>query len=148
MSLCKDDSNQDLLLNGLNQIISNLVSGPKPDKDPGMTAWAWLTTSGGAEPSQVNEYIQGLFGKNSVTADCYPLTNNAASWSSAMDSAFDSIPPPPPPNDVWTWLHTGYVPPYDLPTVPPEVINWTKANMPTKLAEVVVRKGVPSRVGS
>jgi hypothetical protein len=149
MSTCNDATNQDLLSNGLDQIISKLVSGPKPDTEPGLTAWTWLMSSGGPEPSQVNEYIQGQLGSKSVSVDCYSLTNNAASWSSAMSDAFDSILPPPPENPVWKWLHTNYVPREDLPTVPDEVIGWTKANMPTKLAEVVVvRKGAPSRAGS
>jgi hypothetical protein len=140
---------QDLLLFGLDQIISDLVLQPQPpDKEPAATAWVWLNGSDGPQPPEVNAYIQSQFGSKSVSnASIDPTTKNWVAWSKGMQDAF-----PKAQGDVATWLGTLYTPPppiMDLPTVPPEVINWTKASMPTNAVDVVVvKRGAASRAGS
>jgi hypothetical protein len=136
-------SYQDLLVNTVNSFINNLVIGAQPPKDPGMTAWAWFRAAGGAQPAQANDYVQPLLVINMKTiADPWyapvndPVTN-WVTWSSALNTNLSAAPIG---GTVRKWLDTMYIATReDPPTVPEDVINWTKEHLPGTPA-VVIRK--------
>ena len=134
---------QALLGNTINQIISKLLAGPQPDKDPGMTAWAWFRATSGAQPSQADEYVQSQLavGMSTTANPWYGPVNNWLSWSSALNVALSGAT-----GDVRKWLDGLYgVASADTPTVPEDVITWTKSNLPTSIngvgVTVVKRQG-------
>ena len=124
---------QQLLMNGLNEDISNLINGSQPKGDPGKTAWAWFRNDSGSQPAEVDSYMSSQIGASTVTSDAFNPTGNWATWSSAMNTAFGSAT-----GKVATWLATEYSSvTLDLPTVPDDVITWTKQNLP-QAADVIV----------
>ena len=134
---------QQLLMKALNKSISSLVSGSQPGTDPAKSAWAWFSGTGGAEPSQVNLYMQGVIGSGSVSLQSSSPSKNWATWSSALNSTFGTAT-----GSVANWLGREYSQAAaDLPTVPEDVITWTEQNLPTGIGVVVVRGRQPSRTG-
>ena len=128
---------QQLLVNTINEIISKLINGAQPAKDPGMTAWTWFGASTGAQPTQADEYVQTqLSGGMSTTTTTYSPTNNWSTWSTALNTNLSGAT-----GDIRKWLDNTYTAvAADLPTVPEDVVTWTKNNLPTGVT-VVMRRG-------
>jgi len=134
---------QQLFMNGINKVISSLLAGSQPDSDPGKTAWSWLGTSGGAEPSEVNSYVSGQIGAGTVTTSTFTPTNNWASWSNALNNTLSAAT-----GTVANWLGKTYAATAaDLPTVPDDVITWTKQNLPTQIGAVMMANRAATRAG-
>jgi len=130
---------QDLLMNTVNQIISNLITGTQPAQDPGKTAWTWFGQYVDAQPAQADEYIQSKLaaGMRCTTTAYDANEGNWVTWSSALSTNLSGAT-----GNVRKWLDTLYVATTtDAPTVPEDVITWTKNNLPTGSAGVTVVKG-------
>jgi hypothetical protein len=135
---------QDLLLNGLNKIISDLVNGQQPTLPPGDKAWDWLKSPSGSQPAAVNDYVQVRIDSKTATTASFSSSQNWATWSDRMQAKFPSAT-----GSVATWLGTNYaMMAADVPTVPDDVIAWTKATLPSSsmAVDVAVKAGAPSPV--
>jgi hypothetical protein len=131
---------QDLFMNAINRIISTLITGTQPDKDPGKTAWTWFGASIDAQPAAADDYVTSqLSAGMKTTATAYSPSNNWLTWSVDMNNNLSGAT-----GSVRTWLDTTYVETtLDAPTVPEDVITWTKSNLPTGGVTVLIRKGQP-----
>jgi hypothetical protein len=117
-------TNQDLLMNGLNQIIANLISGPSPSLPPGDHAWPWFRSSSGPQNAAVNSYVSvGVTSQTATTLGFRP-TKNWALWSTLMQADFTTAT-----GSVAAWLSTPYTG-GAVPTVPDDVVTWTKGSLP------------------
>ena len=134
---------QQLLENTVNHLIYDLTSGAQPSEDPGMTAWVWFNASSGDQPPQVDEYLRPLLinDMKSIEKPWYQPGSDKINWSSWASALDVNLWAAPPGSKVRTWLDKVYpAAREDPPTVPEDVITWTKDHLPTAVP-VVIRKG-------
>ena len=116
---------QDLLWNGLNKIISDLVTGGQPTDAVASKSWAWFQSQSGPQYANPNLYVSGMVSGGIATEATFTPTKNWELWSNRMYANFDGAT-----GSVADWLNTE--PPKagaDVPTVPPDVITWTRSNL-------------------
>ena len=130
-------THQDLFMNAINKIISNLISGAQPGQDPGKTAWTWFGAVIGAQPTQADDFVKSQLSTGmKTTTTTYSPKDNWLAWSVDMNNNFAGAT-----GTVGTWLNTLYVATTaDVPTVPEDVITWTKSNLPTGASSVTIVK--------
>jgi hypothetical protein len=137
-------SYQQLLENTVNRMIFVLTTGAQPSKDPGMTAWIWFNGSGGMQPPQVNEYLLPLLivGMKTLDKPWYQPGDDKPNWSNWASVLDVNLWAAPIGSEARKWLDLTYLATrQDPPTVPEEVINWTKDHLPTAVPPIVIRKG-------
>jgi hypothetical protein len=125
-------------MNTVNRIISKLITGTQPDADPGKTAWTWFGAYVDPQPTQADDYIktQLVAGMACSTTAYEPNEGNWITWSGALTTNLSGAT-----GDVRKWLDTVYVAiAADAPTVPDDVITWTRSNLPTGAAGIAVVK--------
>ena len=122
-------TNRQVFEMGIDQVIDKLINGAKPASDPGMTAWEWFKSTGGDQEPQVNEYmLTQINSKTTSVQNCIP-TGNWQAWSFLLN---DAMAAPDVPSKVTDWFKLVYTGSgRDLPTVPPDVLDWTQKSLPT-----------------
>ena len=130
-------THQDLFMNAINQIISKLINATQPGQDPGKSAWTWFGAVVGAQPAEANAYLKSQLSTGmKTTTTAYGPSNNWLAWSVDMNNKFAGAT-----GTVGTWLTTQYVATTaDVPTVPEDVITWTKQNLPTGSSVTIVKR--------